>query len=139
MTTKSLTEDRIKRIAITWTRLKTLKVGLKMSSPCIKWFLIMKPWTINSMQGHLFFFKRLHKLSHIVMKECKWNALKTRRNTLTPYQAVLLTYEYASLSVLFMFSYLIFVTGSTGGARVNFFLPGVNFYRFNAKNWQFTV
>ena len=24
-------------------------------------------------------------------------------------------------------------------ARVNFFLAGVNFYRFNAKNWQFTV
>ena len=23
--------------------------------------------------------------------------------------------------------------------RVNFFLAGVNFYRFNAKNWQFTV
>ena len=35
--------------------------------------------------------------------------------------------------------YLIFVTGATGGARVNFFLPGVKFYRFNAKNWQFTV
>ena len=34
--------------------------------------------------------------------------------------------------------YLIFVTGATGGARVNF-LAGVNFYRFNAKNWQFTV
>ena len=24
-------------------------------------------------------------------------------------------------------------------SRVNFFLAGVNFYRFNAKNWQFTV
>ena len=32
--------------------------------------------------------------------------------------------------------YLIFVTGATGGARVNF-LAGVNFYRFNAKNWYF--
>ena len=36
-------------------------------------------------------------------------------------------------------AYLIFVTGATGGARVNFVLAGVNSYRFNAKNWQFTV
>ena len=28
--------------------------------------------------------------------------------------------------------------GSHGYIRV-FFLAGVNFYRFNAKNWQFTV
>ena len=35
--------------------------------------------------------------------------------------------------------YLIFVTDATDGVRVNFFLAGVNFYRFNAKNWQFTV
>ena len=35
-------------------------------------------------------------------------------------------------------TYLIFVTGTTGGACVKK-LPGVNFYRFNAKNWQFTV
>ena len=34
--------------------------------------------------------------------------------------------------------YLIFVTGTTGGACVKK-MPGVNFYRFNAKNWQFTV
>ena len=27
----------------------------------------------------------------------------------------------------------------TSEARVIFFLAGVNFYRFNAKNWQFTV
>ena len=25
------------------------------------------------------------------------------------------------------------------GRPCKFFLPGVNFYRFNAKNWQFTV
>ena len=30
--------------------------------------------------------------------------------------------------------YLIFVTGTTGGACVNFFLSGVNFSRMNAKN-----
>ena len=35
-----------------------------------------------------------------------------------------------------MLTYLIFVTGATGGAHVNLFLAGVNFYRFNAKNWQ---
>ena len=29
--------------------------------------------------------------------------------------------------------------GRTDDVRVNFFLAGVNFYRFNAKNWQFTV
>ena len=29
--------------------------------------------------------------------------------------------------------------GRHGHVRVNFFLAGVNFYRFNAKNWQFTV
>ena len=29
--------------------------------------------------------------------------------------------------------------GSHGYTRVNFFLAGVKFYRFNAKNWQFTV
>ena len=29
--------------------------------------------------------------------------------------------------------------GSHGYTRVKFFLAGVNFYRFNAKNWQFTV
>ena len=34
-------------------------------------------------------------------------------------------------------AYLIFVTGATGGARVNLFC--VIFFRFNAKNWQFTV
>ena len=27
----------------------------------------------------------------------------------------------------------------TSEARVNYFLAGVNFYRFNAKNWHFTV
>ena len=36
-------------------------------------------------------------------------------------------------------TYLIFVTGTTGGACVKKKLPGVNLYRFNAKNWQFTV
>ena len=36
-------------------------------------------------------------------------------------------------------TYLIFVTGTTGGACVKKKLPGVNFYRYNAKNWQFTV
>ena len=35
--------------------------------------------------------------------------------------------------------YLIFVTDSTDGVCVKKKLPGVNFYRFNAKNWQFTV
>ena len=35
-------------------------------------------------------------------------------------------------------AYLIFVTGTTGAACVKK-LPGVNFYRFNPKNWQFTV
>ena len=35
-------------------------------------------------------------------------------------------------------TYLIFVTGNTGGACVKK-LPGVIFYRFNVKNWQFTV
>ena len=35
-------------------------------------------------------------------------------------------------------SYLIFVTDTTDGVCVKK-LPGVNFYRFNAKNWQFTV
>ena len=35
-------------------------------------------------------------------------------------------------------TYLIFVTDTTDGVCVKK-LPGVNFYRFNAKNWQFTV
>ena len=34
--------------------------------------------------------------------------------------------------------YLLFVTDTTDGVCVKK-LPGVNFYRFNAKNWQFTV
>ena len=34
---------------------------------------------------------------------------------------------------------LIFVTDTTDGVCVKKKLPGVNFYRFNAKNWQFTV
>ena len=29
--------------------------------------------------------------------------------------------------------------GRHGQCPCKFFLPGVNFYRFNAKNWQFTV
>ena len=29
--------------------------------------------------------------------------------------------------------------GRHGQRLCKFFLPGVNFYRFNAKNWQFTV
>ena len=37
----------------------------------------------------------------------------------------------------YLIPYLIFVTGATGGARVIFFSAGVNFYRFNAKNWHF--
>ena len=36
------------------------------------------------------------------------------------------------LIITIIITYLIFVTGATGGARVNFF-------RYNAKNWQFTV
>ena len=36
-------------------------------------------------------------------------------------------------------AYLIFVRRTTGGACVKKKLPGVIFYRFNAKNWQFTV
>ena len=43
-------------------------------------------------------------------------------------------------------AYLIFVTGATGGARVIFFLAGVNFFQMSRKklaiycvNWQFTV
>ena len=43
-------------------------------------------------------------------------------------------YVSTSLSL----SFLIFVTGTTGGARVKK-IAGVNFYRFNAKIWQFTV
>ena len=35
--------------------------------------------------------------------------------------------------------YLIFVTDTTDGVCVKKKLAGVNFYRFNAKNWQFTV
>ena len=44
-----------------------------------------------------------------------------------------------TFQILYRFAYLIFVTFTTGGARVKKKLPGVNFYRFNAKNWQFTV
>ena len=29
--------------------------------------------------------------------------------------------------------------GRHGQRPCKFFLPGVNFYRFNVKNWQFTV
>ena len=37
-------------------------------------------------------------------------------------------------------AYLIFVTNGTNiFFFILFFLAGVNFYRFNAKNWQFTV
>ena len=36
-------------------------------------------------------------------------------------------------------AHLIFVTDTTDGVCVKKKLPGVNFYRFNAKNWQFTV
>ena len=35
-------------------------------------------------------------------------------------------------------TYLLFVTDTTDGVCVKK-MPGVNFYRFNAKNWQFTV
>ena len=35
--------------------------------------------------------------------------------------------------------YLIFVTDTTDSVCVKKKLPGVNIYRFNAKNWQFTV
>ena len=37
-----------------------------------------------------------------------------------------------------MITYLIFITDTTDGVCVKK-LPGVNFYRFNAKNWQFIV
>ena len=44
-----------------------------------------------------------------------------------------------SILLIVSSAYLIFVTDATDGFRVIFFLAGVNFYRFNAKNWQFTL
>ena len=32
-----------------------------------------------------------------------------------------------------------YLSRTHGRCPCKFFLPGVNFYRFNAKNWQFTV
>ena len=42
----------------------------------------------------------------------------------------------AAWKVSYENAYLIFVTDATDGVRV-IFLAGVNFYRFNGKNWHF--
>ena len=49
------------------------------------------------------------------------------------------TLEYVSALLLFAMEHTWYLSRSPRTCSCKFFLAGVNFYRFNAKNWQFTV